>query len=101
MGSKCSHDRGKAAQRSRGLRGQMPRTPTLNQSCPELRHRGGSSQQEENQQGSVARTDTKSISGRNSRANCCWEVKHNEDVNSTVRRMHMEIFCNHSQSCLD
>ena len=64
MGSKCSQDRGKAAQRSRGLRGQMPRTPTLNQSCPELRNRGGSSQQEENQQGSAARIDKRAFQGK-------------------------------------
>ena len=70
--------------------GKYWETPTLNQSCPELRNRGENSKQEENQQGSVSWIDTKSISGRNSRAECCWEVTRNEDANSSVRQMHVE-----------
>ena len=81
--------------------GKCRETPTLNQSCPELRNRGENSKQEENQQGSVSWIDTKSISGRNSRAECCWEVTHNEDANSSVRQTHVEIFCSHSRRCLD
>ena len=42
--------------------GKCRETPTLNQSCPELRNRGENSKQEENQQGSVSWIDTKSIS---------------------------------------